>query len=62
VNWETVNYWKKPDKRKTVLDFKNGKLITTVEGLDFKAALFGIWIIDKPSHKNEKLRTGMLGM
>jgi hypothetical protein len=42
--------------------YKNGKLITTVEGLDFKAALFGIWIIDKPSHKNEKLRTGMLGM
>ena len=42
--------------------YKNGKLITNVDGLDFKAALFGIWIIDKPSHKNEKLRKGMLGL
>ncbi len=42
--------------------YKNGKLITKVDGIDFKAALFGIWIIDKPSHKNEKLRKGMLGL
>ncbi len=42
--------------------FKNGKLIVKVDGLDFKSALFGIWIIDKPSHKNENLRRGMLGM
>jgi len=42
--------------------YKNGQLITKVDGLDFKAALFGIWIIDKPSHKNEKLRKGMLGL
>jgi hypothetical protein len=42
--------------------YKNGKLITKVDGPDFKAALFGIWIIDKPSHKNEKLRKGMLGL
>lgn len=42
--------------------YKNGKFITTVDGLDFKAALFGIWIIDKPSHKNKKLRSGMLGL
>jgi hypothetical protein len=42
--------------------YKNGKFITKVDGLDFKAALFGIWIIDKPSHKNEKLRRGMLGL
>lgn len=42
--------------------FKNGKLIVKVDGLDFKSALFGIWIIDKPSHKNENLRSGMLGM
>lgn len=42
--------------------YKNGKLITKVDGLDFKAALFGIWIIDKPSHKNENLRKGMLGL
>jgi len=42
--------------------YKNGKFITKVDGLDFKTALFGIWIIDKPSHKNEKLRRGMLGL
>lgn len=41
---------------------KNGIAITTVDGLDFKKALFGIWIIDNPSHKNEDLRNGMLGM
>lgn len=41
---------------------RNGQLITTVKGLDFKKALFGIWIIDNPSHKNENLREGMLGM
>jgi hypothetical protein len=42
--------------------YKNGKFITRVDGLDFKTALFGIWIIDKPSHKNENLRRGMLGL
>ncbi|MBN1363172.1 MAG: chalcone isomerase family protein [Syntrophaceae bacterium] len=42
--------------------YKNGRFITKVDGLDFKAVLFGIWIIDKPSHKNENLRRGMLGM
>ena len=42
--------------------YKNGKFIVKIDGLDFKTALFGIWIIDKPSHKNEKLRTGMLGL
>jgi hypothetical protein len=42
--------------------YKNGKLVSKVDGLDFKKALFGIWIIDKPSHKNEKLRRGMLGL
>jgi len=42
--------------------FKNGKMIVKVDGLDFKSALFGIWIIDKPSHKNENLRSGMLGL
>jgi hypothetical protein len=41
---------------------KNGKLITRVDGLDFKKVLFGIWIIDNPSHKCEDLRQGMLGL
>lgn len=42
--------------------FRNGKLIVTIDGLDFKKALFGIWIIDKPYHKSEALRSGMLGL
>lgn len=42
--------------------YKNGKYIDTVEGMDFKKALFGIWIIDRPSHKCKNLRLGMLGL
>lgn len=42
--------------------YKNGSFIATVKGLEFKKALFGIWIIDKPSHKCENLRLGMLGL
>jgi hypothetical protein len=50
------------EKGKGTSYFKNGKKIVEIEGLDFKKALFGIWIIDNPSHKNEKLRQGMLGL
>lgn len=39
--------------------FKNGSLKITVPGLDFKKALFGIWLGDKPAQKN--LKEGMLG-
>lgn len=42
--------------------YRDGVLKTTVKGLDFKRDLFGIWIIDKPSHGNEALRRGMLGL
>ena len=42
--------------------YRNGALKTTIEGLAFKKALFGIWIIDKPSHGCESLRRGMLGL
>ena len=42
--------------------YKNGNFIATVKGMEFKKALFGIWIIDKPSHKCENLRLGMLGL
>ena len=42
--------------------YKNRNFITKIDGLDFKTILFGIWIIDKPSHKNENLRRGMLGL
>lgn len=39
--------------------FKNGQLKTTVAGLDFKKALYGIWISDTPV--DEDLKKGMLG-
>lgn len=40
--------------------FKNGKYLSTTEGLDFKKALFGIWLCNNPAHK--KLKEGMLGL
>lgn len=39
---------------------KNGKKIKTIEGLDFKKALFGIWFCNDPA--DEDLKEGMLGM
>ena len=38
---------------------KNGKTQTTIEGLDFKKALFGIWLSEKPVQKD--LKKAMLG-
>jgi len=38
---------------------KNKQSITTVEGLAFKKALFGIWLSDRPAQKS--LKDGMLG-
>lgn len=38
--------------------FKGGKLLGVVEGQDFKEALFGIWLSDKPADK--KLKKAML--
>ena len=38
---------------------KNKQSITTVEGLAFKKALFGIWLSDRPAQEN--LKDGMLG-
>ncbi|KQC08555.1 MAG: chalcone isomerase [Smithella sp. SDB] len=49
-----------PDEGTSI--YRNGTLKSTIEGLDFKKYLFGIWIIDKPSHGNEPLRKGMLGL
>jgi hypothetical protein len=43
---------------KTVV-FKNGKEKGSVNGLDFKKALFAIWLGDKPADKD--LKKGMLG-
>ncbi len=38
---------------------KNGKLLDTIDGLDFKTALWGIWLGGDPADKN--LKAGMLG-
>ncbi|HIP36012.1 MAG TPA: chalcone isomerase [Crocinitomix sp.] len=38
---------------------KNNKLLTTIKGLDFKKALFGIWLCDKPA--DASLKAKMLG-
>ena len=39
--------------------YKNGKLQKVIPGLDFKRALFGIWLSDDPADNN--LKRGMLG-
>jgi hypothetical protein len=38
---------------------KNGKLQNTIDGLDFKKALFGIWFGDDPADSD--LKAGLLG-
>lgn len=42
-----------------VVVFKNDKELGSIEGVDFKKALFGIWFCDKPADKD--LMKGMLG-
>ncbi len=42
-----------------VLAYKNGKLKNTIPGLDFKKALFGIWLSEDPVDAD--LKTGLLG-
>ena len=44
---------------KGVESYKNGKLEGTIEGMDFKKALFGIWLGSKPA--DEDLKKAMLG-
>ncbi|MCF4102780.1 chalcone isomerase family protein [Gillisia sp. M10.2A] len=44
---------------KGVLVYKNGKQKGTLQGMEFKKALFGIWLSDKPADKD--LKKGMLG-
>ncbi|MFN8292697.1 MAG: chalcone isomerase family protein [Chitinophagales bacterium] len=39
--------------------FKNNKLIDVIPGLDFKTALYGIWLGSNPA--DAKLKTGLLG-
>ncbi|HPC47720.1 MAG TPA: chalcone isomerase family protein [Deltaproteobacteria bacterium] len=38
---------------------KAGKLVSVIQGLDFKKGLFGIWLCDKPAQKD--LKEAMLG-
>ncbi len=47
-----------PEKGTSV--YLNGKLLGTIKGLDFKKALFGIWIGDKPINKG--LKKKLLGL
>jgi len=42
-----------------VKSYKNGKLKSTIPGLDFKKALFGIWLSEDPVDTD--LKTGLLG-
>jgi hypothetical protein len=44
---------------KGVVIYKNGKVSTTIAGLDFKTALFGIWLCNKPADSD--LKTNLLG-
>lgn len=39
--------------------YKNGQLAATIQGLEFKKALFGIWLSDKPAQ--DSLKAAMLG-
>lgn len=39
---------------------KNGKIIKTIEGFEFKKAMFGIWFCSEPA--DEDLKEGMLGL
>jgi len=42
-----------------VESYKNGKLQSTITGMEFKKALFGIWLCGDPA--DEDLKKGMLG-
>lgn len=42
-----------------VKSFKNNKHVSTVEGMDFKKALFGIWLSDNPA--DDDLKEELLG-
>ena len=44
---------------KGVESYKNGKLQSTIDGMSFKKALFGIWLGDEPADEN--LKEAMLG-
>ena len=45
--------------KKGTIIFKNGKILPTILGLDFKKALFGIWLGNVPADKD--LKKDLLG-
>lgn len=45
--------------KSTTMVIKNGKVKAKIEGFEFKKALLGIWLSDKPADK--KLKEGLLG-
>ena len=45
---------------KGVVAYKNGKEKGTIEGMDFKKALFGIWLSNDPA--DDDLKEAMLGL
>ena len=47
---------------KGVKIYKNKSYLSTIKGLDFKKALFGIWLCKNPSHESPQLKSGMLGI
>ena len=44
---------------KGVVCYKNNKELGSIQGMDFKKALFGIWLGKNPADSN--LKSGMLG-
>lgn len=44
---------------KGVVAYKNDKELGTIEGMEFKKALFGIWLSNKPA--DDDLKEAMLG-
>jgi len=54
---ERLDLFYEPGKGVTVL--KNGKPMTTLKGHDFKEALWGIWLGERPVQKD--LKTKLLG-
>jgi hypothetical protein len=47
------------DPNEGIVVYKNGAKKGTIDGYDFKRALFGIWLGDKPADAD--LKAGMLG-
>jgi len=43
-----------------VVAFKDGKELGTIKGMEFKKALFGIWLGKKPA--DDDLKENMLGL